>query len=106
MLCLVSALPTFPLLQHLRHAGKLLKLTSDPCCHRRGAAQLLVNADEVVVHEVDRDRVRVVLCPFEKALVRRVDLTPPPRLLGLVERLVAHLVRHRVQLDRFLIGRI
>lgn len=42
--------------------------------HRRRSAKRLVNAAEVIEHEVERQRVAVVLKLLEKAFVNRVNL--------------------------------
>ena len=50
-----------PILNDLYHVGQRPKLGCDVSGHRRGNPQALMDADEVVMHEVDRDRVPVVL---------------------------------------------
>ncbi len=55
------AFVSLPVLQHLHHVGKLPKVRRDVCRHSRGAAQRLVNTNKIVMHGVDRDRMRVVL---------------------------------------------
>lgn len=47
---------SFAILNHLHHVGNRPKLAGHAGGHRRGHAQGLVDAYEVVVREVDRDR--------------------------------------------------
>jgi hypothetical protein len=44
----------FPLLQHLHHITEFPELRCDACRHRGRASDGLVNADEVVMHEIGR----------------------------------------------------
>ena len=64
-----------PVLQQLNHIRKFPELRSHASRHRRGATQRLVNANEIVVHEVDRDSMSVV-CGFLAECVRQPSEPP------------------------------
>jgi hypothetical protein len=51
----------FPIFDHPHHVSEIPKLCCNASRRRRGHPKALVNSYEIVVHEVDRDRVSVVL---------------------------------------------
>lgn len=50
----------FPIVHHFRHVRHFPKLVTDAGCHRGRDAERLVDTAEIVVHEIDRQRVTVV----------------------------------------------
>jgi len=59
--CSQPHLACFPILQYADHVRNFPQLRGDASRHCRSAAKRLMNADEIVIHEVQRDRVSVVL---------------------------------------------
>jgi len=51
---------TFPIFQYCDHIRHFPKLVRDTYRHRGGDFQRLMNADEIVVHEIDRHHVSMV----------------------------------------------
>lgn len=70
----------FPIVHDLNDVGKLPQLVSDARRHRWRDTQGLVDAHEIVVHEVDGDGVRVVLDLLLNAFVSLVKRRMPIRM--------------------------
>ena len=64
----LSRVPRLPILDHPHHVNERPKRGRHACRERRSNSQALMDADEIVVHEVNRDRVGMVLGLFREAV--------------------------------------
>jgi hypothetical protein len=58
----------FPIFDHPHHVDQIPQLAGHSGSHRWGHPQALMDANEVVMHEVDRDRMSVVLDLFREGI--------------------------------------